>query len=64
MKHSLYKFLQYYYPRKNILPLTASAIVNGKNNNNSILMFGLENYDMNVFNLINGKMDRKYVGNG
>lgn len=65
MKHSLFKLLQYYYPRKNILPLKASAIVQNnsenKNKNRNVLFFGLENLNMNVLELVN--KDRKYLAN-
>lgn len=59
MKHSLFKLIQYYYPNKNILPLTASSIV--YNNNKSALFFGLENLSMNILQFVN--KERKYLGN-
>lgn len=40
MKNALFKVFQYYYPRKNILPLHGCATM--EKNGNTTLFFGLE----------------------
>lgn len=58
MKKALFKIFQYYYPRKNILPLHGSATI--EKNGKTTLFFGLEDTEKSSFGLISS--NRKLIG--